>query len=277
MVEIGKTNRLRVVKEVSFGIYLDAGELGEILLPSRYVPRRGRIGDALEVFIYLDSDDAPIATTLRPKTQVGQCAHLRVVAVNRVGAFLDWGLTKDLLVPFNQQRVPMQAGRSYTVYTYVDEQTHRIAASSKLSHYLSETADGFRPGQSVDLLICARTDLGLKAVIDGTHLGMIFKNDVLQSAKVGRRLQGYIKAIRPDGKIDLTLQASGQKGRDELCTRILNHLKAAGGESSLTDKSAPEAIYKQFGVSKANYKKALGRLYKERAISLNKAKITLLQ
>lgn len=275
MVEIGKTDRLRVVKEVPFGVYLDARELGEILLPARYVPRRCQLGDELQVFVYLDSDDTPIATTLKPKTQVGECAHLRVVAVNRMGAFLDWGLTKDLLVPFNQQRVPMQEGRSYTVYTYVDEPTKRIAASSMLSHYLSETSDEFRPGQSVDLLICARTDLGLKAVIDGTHLGMIFKNDVLQSAKVGRRMRGYVKAVRPDGKIDLTLQAPGQKGRDELCTRILNHLKTAGGESTLTDKSTPEAIYRQFGVSKANYKKALGRLYKERAIALEKTKIVL--
>ena len=277
MAEIGKPNRLRVVKEVPFGVYLAAGDLGEILLPARYVPRHSRVGMDLEVFVYLDSDDTPIATTLKPKTQVGKCAHLRVVAVDRVGAFLDWGLTKDLLVPFTQQRVPMQEGRYYTVYTYVDEQTRRIAASSKLSHYLSETSDGFRPGQPVDLLICARTDLGLKAVIGGTHLGMIFKHDVLQGAKVGRKTQGYIKAIRPDGKIDLCLQAPGLQARDELCTRILNHLKTRGGESSLTDNSTPEAIYRQFGVSKANYKKALGRLYKARAISITKERIVLLR
>lgn len=277
MAELGKKSRLRVVKTVPFGVYLDAGKLGEVLLPNRYVPKGCKPGDQVEVFLYLDSEDVPIATTLTPKARVGECAHLYVVSVNRVGAFLDWGLAKDLLVPFAEQRVPMQEGRAYTVYLYLDKLTQRITASSKLSKYLSEEADGFEPGQQVDLLICTRSDLGLKAVIDGSHLGMIFKDDVLEGARVGQRVKGYIKAIRPDGKIDLSLQPLGQAGRDELSERILAHLKTQGGRSKLTDKSSPEAIYKQFGVSKANYKKALGRLYKERKITLDKEAISLVE
>jgi predicted RNA-binding protein (virulence factor B family) len=276
MVELGKTTRLRVIKELPFGLYLDAHELGEILLPKRYIPKGTRVGDQLEVFLYTDSEDLPIATTLRPKAEVGQCAHLRVVSVTGVGAFMDWGLPKDLLVPFSEQRVPMEEGRSYTVYVYLDEQTGRIAASSRLSHFLSETGQRFVAEQPVDLLICGRTDIGLKAVIDGTHLGMILKNDLLQPIKVGQQVQGYIKGVRDDGRINLKLQPGGQQGRDELTARILDALKAEGGSLPLTDKSSPEAIFKRFQVSKANYKKALGKLYKARLIRLGREHITLL-
>lgn len=277
MTKLGKTTRLRVVKQVPFGLYLDAGRLGEVLLPKRYVPAGTGIGDQIDVFLYLDSDDIRIATTLEPLVQVGQCAHLRVASITPIGAFLDWGLPKDLLVPFGEQRVPMQAGRSYTVYVYLDEASGRITASSKLSRYLHERDDGeFVPNQPVDLLVCARTDMGLKAVIDGTHLGLIFKDEALDPVKVGQRVKGYIKGIRDDGRIDLALQPGGQQGRDELDTRILGFLKAAGGHSTLTDRSSPEAIFKCFGVSKANYKRALGRLYKERLIDLGKEQIRLL-
>lgn len=277
MTEIGKTARLRVIKQVSFGVYLDAHQLGEVLLPTRYVPAGTRIGDALSVFLYTDSEDIPIATTLTPKAELGQCAHLRVAAVNRVGAFMDWGLPKDLLVPFSEQRVPMEVDRWYTVCLYRDERSGRIAASSRLSDHLQETDQGeFKTDQPVDLLICARTDLGLKAVIDGSHLGMILKNDLIGTVRVGDRLKGYIKGVREDGRINLRLQPTGESGRDLLDDRILDHLKATGGSSTLTDRSPPEAIFRQFGVSKANYKKALGRLYKARLIELNKDRVTLL-
>jgi predicted RNA-binding protein (virulence factor B family) len=277
MVKLGKTQRLRVVKEVPFGVYLDGHELGEVLLPKRYIPKGTRIGEQLEVFLYLDSEDLPIATTLRPKVQVGQCAHLRVVDLTPIGAFVDWGLPKDLLVPFRQQRVPMQQGRSYTVYCYLDEHTGRIVGSSRLADFLNETDAGeFQAGQPVDLLLCGRTDLGLKAVIDGTHLGMVLSNDLLQPIRVGQRVKGYIKGIREDGKINLALQPLGQPGRDALEERILAFLKAEGGSSTLTDRSSPETIYRRFGVSKANYKKALGRLYKARLIDLGKERIQLL-
>lgn len=277
-IRLGRTHRLRVIKEVPFGVYLDAHRLGEILLPARYVPKRCRVGDELTVFLYLDSDDTPIATTLRPKVEVGQCAHLKAVEVNRIGAFLDWGLSKDLLVPYSEQRVPMQEGRAYTVYVYQDEQSGRIAASSKLSHFLPETDmdQHFRRGQQVELLLCTRTDLGLKAVIDGSHLGMLFKSDLIQPLKVGQRVKGFIKAVRPDGRIDLALQPVGRQAHDDLLEHILQHLEESGGTSTLTDKSSPEEIYRQYGVSKLNYKKALGRLYKLRRIELGQGRIRLL-
>lgn len=277
MIELGKTARLRVIKQLAFGVYLDAHELGEVLLPTRYVPTGTRIGDELTVFLYLDSEDIPIATTLRPRAEVGQCAYLHVAEVNQVGAFLDWGLPKELLVPFREQRVPMQQGRSYAVYLYRDAASRRIAATSRLSDHLHETDDGeFQAGQAVDLLVCTRTDLGLKAVINGTHLGMIMKSDLLETVRVGKRVKGYIKGIREDGRINLMLQPGGQEGRDALSDRILDFLKAEGGSSQLTDRSSPEVIFKRFGVSKGSYKKALGRLYKEQLIELSKDRITLL-
>lgn len=277
MVKLGKTQRLRVIKEVPFGLYLDGHERGEVLLPKRYVPHGTRVGDQLQVFLYLDSEDLPIATTLHPKIQVGQCAHLRVVDLTPIGAFVDWGLPKDLLVPFRQQRAPMQQGRAYTVYCYLDEPTGRIVGSTRLSDFLSETDDGeFHPGQPVQLLICGRSELGYKAVIDGTHLGMILNNDALQGIRVGQETQGYIRHIRDDGKLNLSLQPLGQAGRDSLDQRILAFLQLEGGSSTLTDRSSPEAIYRRFGVSKANYKKALGRLYKARLIELGKERIRLL-
>jgi hypothetical protein len=277
MLKIGNQNRLQVVKEVPFGVYLDAGELGTILLPGRYVPKACAIDDWLDVFVYADSEDLLIATTLTPKAVVGECAYLKVVAVNETGAFLDWGLPKDLLVPFTQQQRPMEVGRSYVVYLYLDETNQRIAAASKLSNYLAEESDGFKPWQAVDLLIAGRSDLGYKAVIAGTHLGLIFASEVFQPLKMGQQVQGYIKAIREDGKIDLCLGLPGKASRDSLAERILDHLKAHGVISRLTDKSPPEAIYHTFGVSKAKYKKALGGLYKEKRILIEKQQITLLK
>ena len=277
MLKIGKVNRLQVVKEVPFGVYLDADEHGTILLPGLYVPKPCAIDDWLDVFVYADSEDLLIATTLTPKAMVGECAYLKVVAVNKTaGAFMDWGLSKDLLVPFNQQQRPMEEGRSYVVYIYLDESTQRIAAASKLSHYLQEESTDFTPQQSVDLLIASRTDLGYKAVIDGSHLGLIFASEVFQPLKMGQQVKGYIKAIREDGKIDLSLTLPGKEARDSLTEKIMAYLESHDGVTRLTDKSPPEAIYKTFGVSKGQYKKALGRLYKQKLILIEKQKITLL-
>ena len=276
MVEIGKINNLQVVKSLDHGIYLDGEELGEILIPSRYVPENCEIGDFLEVFIYLDSADLLLATTETPYVMVGECAYLKVVDVNQAGAFLDWGLPKDLLVPYGEQISPLKIGQSYTVLAYLDENTNRIAATQKLDSRLSEEAQYFKPGQAVDLLIFGKTELGYKAVINNTHIGLIYKNEVFQTLTHGEKLKGFIKAIREDRKIDLCLQLPGKDARDDLNTRILNHLKKNDGESSLTDKSLPEYIYKRFSVSKKNYKKALGTLYKKKLILIAKDKITLL-
>lgn len=276
MAQIGKINKLRVVKQVDFGFYLDGGELGEILIPNRYFPENIDLDDFIEVFVYLDSEDRVIATTEKPFAQIGECAHLEVVQMGQFGVFMNWGLSKDLLVPFKEQRIPMQVDKYYTVYLYIDV-TGRIAASSKLSTFLKEeNEDVFVAGQAVDLLIATRSDIGYKAVINNTHLGIIHTNEILQAIHVGDKLTGYIKGIRPDGRINLTMQPKGEDLRDPLCRAILNYLEAQGGNSNLTDTSPPEEIYKTFNVSKSNYKKALGRLYKEKRILIEKDQLTLM-
>ncbi|AJQ97119.1 hypothetical protein YC6258_05089 [Gynuella sunshinyii YC6258] len=275
MVNIGQFNRLTVTKLVNFGVYLDAGEHDNILLPRRDVPPDCKVGDKLHVFIYHDSEDRLIATTRKPLAMVGDTRLLKVKDTGPFGAFLDWGLDKDLLVPFGQQRRPMEVGHSYVVHLYIDEYTERVVASSKLNHFLSETADQFQANQEVDLLVCQRTDIGYKAVINQTHLGVIFTADLLQPLKIGEKLKGYIKQIRADGKIDLSLQLQGQEVRDQLADLILEHLRTHGGVSDLTDKSTPEDIYRQYQVSKGNYKKAIGGLYKKRLIHIEKDCIRL--
>lgn len=277
MVAIGKKNRLSIVKQVDFGCYLDGGEeFAEILIPARYVPKDSDIGDVLEVFVYLDSEDRLIATTEEPFAEIGQCAFLEVIDIGEFGAFLNWGLLKDLFVPFKEQRIPMLIGKYYTVFLYLDS-TSRIAASSKLSTFLKEENEGaFTVGQSVDLLIASRSDIGYKAVINHTHLGIIHNNDILNPINVGENLIGYIKSIRPDGRINLSPQPKGEDLRDPLAKKILAYLESQGGSTTLTDKSPPEEIYKIFNVSKSNYKKALGALYKQNRILLEKDLLTLL-
>jgi predicted RNA-binding protein (virulence factor B family) len=276
MVQIGKFNRLQVVKHVDFGVYLEGGKFGNILLPKRYVPEDVEVGDELEVFVYLDSEDEIIATTERPKVTVDECAYLKVIDVNRMGAFLDWGLPKDLLVPYNEQSHPMELDKSYVVYVYLDPYTNRIVASSRLSRHLQEESVDFKPQQAVKLLICGRSDMGYKAVINNTHLGLLFKDDAFKPLRYGSRTPGYIKSIRPDGKIDLSLQLPPIQQREQLTEQIIAHLEARGGESNLTDKSAPDDIYRQYNVSKGTYKKAIGSLYKAKRIVIEADRIRLL-
>ncbi len=275
MLKIGNLNRLQVINEVDFGVYLDGGDMGEILLPRRYVPGGVKINDWIEVFIYRDSEDLLIATTESPLAMVGQCAWLKTVDVNRFGAFLDWGLPKDLFVPFAEQQVPMKPDRSYVVYVYLDQNSGRISASSKLYKYLSEESNTYAVNDAVDIMICADTDLGYKAVIDNTYLGLLYKNEVHEALKVGQRMRAYIKTIRNDNKIDLKLHLPSEFTRDALSAAILQYIADQGGHSDLTDKSSPEQIHKQFGVSKSSYKKALGKLYKQRLIVIEKDKISL--
>ncbi|MBL1320043.1 MAG: GntR family transcriptional regulator [Methylophaga sp.] len=275
MVELGKLNTLTVLKRLDFGIYLDGGDGEEILLPRRYVPEGCSVGDELEVFIYLDSEDLLIATTETPKAEVGECAYLNVIEVNRIGAFLDWGLPKDLLVPFGEQQKPMQVGQSYVVYLYVDQASERIAASTKLDKFLADTSPYYKVQQQVDLLICGRTDLGYRAVVDGGTIGLLFKSDVLTPITMGQKVKGYIKHIREDKKLDLCLQLVTRQALDALSEQILAFIEKEGGQSSLTEKSPPDVIAKQFGVSKSSYKKALGKLYKKRLIVIEKTHIAL--
>ncbi len=274
MAQVGQVNRLKIIKTVEFGLYVDAGSLGEVLLPARYVPDMVEEGQNIEVFIYLDSQDRLVATTDKPLASVGEVAYLRVNQVNRTGAFMDWGMPKDLMVPFAEQRVPMEEGRSYCVFLYIDN-TGRVAASSKLSQYLHEKNGDFKSGQEVGLQVVSRSDLGYTAVINGTHLGLIHNSDILYPLRMGQKLKGYIKGIRPDHKINLRIQRHGAAARDELGQRILAFLTENNGESDLTDKSSPEAIFRVYRTSKANYKKTLGRLYKAQKITLSAEKITL--
>ncbi len=277
MVDIGKINTLTVVKLVDFGAYLDGDDLGEILLPNRYVSASCAVGDELDVFVYLDTNDLPIATTELPKVMVGECAYLKVVEVNAVGAFLDWGLAKDLLVPFGEQQKPMEVGESYVVYVFIDDASQRITASSKLDKFLADSSPYYKEQQKVSLLICGRSDLGYKAVVDDTVIGLIFNSDVFKKIHYGELLTGYIKRVRDDNKLDLALQLVHREALDALSRQILGFIKSEGGKTTLTDKSPPELINKQFGVSKSSYKKALGKLYKKRLILIEKTQITLVK
>ena len=277
MVELGRYNRLRIAERDKRGALLDGGRFGKILLPSKQVPDSLDTGDEVEVFVYNDSEGRLSATTLEPKAQVGECAYLKVVDVGQHGAFLDWGLPKDLLVPLGEQQKPMRKGYSYTVFLYVDEATQRIAASSKLEKHLSTEGEGFAPRQAVDCLIYARSDLGFKAIVDNSHLGQFYDNETFRQLHYGERVEAYIKRVRDDGRIDLVLQLPSQRERDRLGEAIIRHLRDNSGVSTLTDHSPPEEIYRAFGVSKANYKKALGRLYRQREINIEKHRITLLR
>lgn len=276
MAYLGQMNQLPVVKFVDFGLYLDGGELGEILLPKRYIPEDTEVGDTLEVFVYLDSEDLPIATTETPKVTVGQCAVLKVVAVNKVGAFLDWGLMKDLMVPYSEQIGRMSVGESHLVTVYIDDRKGKITASAKLDKHLSDKSIYHKPGQMVELIIAAETPLGYKAVVDQHFLGLLFKDEAPKSLKIGKKITGFIKTIRKDGKIDLSMRKTPPaQVYDSLSTAILKTLEANGGSSNITDKSSPETIHEAYGVSKSSYKKAIGHLYKLKKIQLSKEKITL--
>jgi len=275
MVKLGDDNHLRVSKQVDFGLYLDGGAYGEILLPKRYVPAGTEVDSSLDVFIYLDSEDRLVATTERPKVKVGECAALKVVDSSRPGAFLDWGLPKDLLVPRNEQSTLIEVGQTHVVYVYIDVGTESIVASARLERHLSELGYYFQAGQAVDVLIYARSDLGYKAVINHSHLGLLYASEVFQTLSIGDNLKAYIKQIRPDRRIDLSLQVPGKVVEEDLPEKILSYLRAQGGTSDLTDKASPERIYAEFQVSKAHFKRALGLLYKQKRIHLSKERLTL--
>ncbi len=276
MIGIGKVYQLEVVKTVEFGFYLDAEDLGDVLLPRKHAPQDLSEGDFVEVFLYLDSEDRPVATTQKPKARVGQFAYLKVVDTTPVGAFLDWGLDKDVLVPFAEQHRPMEVGHSYLVYLYLDRIDGRITASSKIDHFLDdEKPHNFKPQQSVELIIANSTDLGYKAIIDHSHWGVLYKNEVHERLSFGQYIKAYIKNVRPDGKIDLSLQG-GQEVRDKYANIILAYLKEQNGFAPVHDKSSPALISELFGMSKGAFKKAIGGLYKQRIINIQKDGIRLL-
>ncbi len=261
MVEIGQFNRLKVMREVPFGVYLDGGEAGGILLPRREVPEDTRIGDSLQVFIYLDSDDFLIASTRKPRALVGQFARLKVTDVNKVGAFLDWGMPKELFLPFAEQLRPLKPGEWVTVYLYIDN-SERIAASARTERFLEKNPTDLKPGQLVELLVLRRTDLGYPVIIDHRYEGLLHHQDLFREIRPGQRLSGFIKQLLPDGKIDVMLDKPGYARVDPLAQQILDYLDTHGGHCPLGDKSDPDAIREMFGVSKKAYKMALGALMK---------------
>jgi len=275
MATLGKFSTLRVVREQPLGVYLDAGNLGKVLLPRSYVPEHCQIEDRVEVFIYLDSQDTPTATTQKPYATVGDFALLTVVSVTSVGAFLDWGLPKDLLVPFREQQSKMEKGKSYLVHIYHDEISNRLVASSRIDKFIGTQLAHFREGQQVALVISGRTDIGYKAIIENAHWGVLYKSEVFQELKKGQALSGFIKKMRADGKIDLCLQKAGYTKVDSIAENIIDTLKEQGGFLPLSDKSSPEMIYKLLGISKKTYKKAIGALYKQKRITLESRGIHL--
>jgi predicted RNA-binding protein (virulence factor B family) len=269
MAQIGKINRLKIKRKRDYGVHLDGGESGDILLPKKYVPEKCQPGDEVEVFVYADEENRLRATTQKPKATVGQFVTLQVVANAWSGAYLDWGLQKDLLVPKKEQLAKMEKGKSYVVYVFLDEKTNRITASSKLEKFLNQQPPQYKDGEEVDLIIYDQTKMGYKAVVNNAHVGMVYKNEVFQKIVIGRQLKGYIKKIREDNKIDLILQKPGFHGVDDVSQAILQKIKDHGGRIAVTDKSRPEDIYSLFGVSKKIFKKAIGALYKRRLIVID--------
>lgn len=273
MAELGKYNTLTIAREVDFGVYLDASEGIEILLPSRYLPSEYQIGDTVNVFVYRDSEDRLIATTETPFAQVGDFVFLEVVGVSAFGAFLDWGLLKDLFVPHKEQKAKMQLGGKYLVYIYIDEETDRITASAKIDRYVSKETPPFNPGDKVDLLIYQFSDLGYKAIINNRYGGMLYEDETFRHLPIGCKTTGYIKQVREDNKIDLLLDEPGYGKVGGVSEEILNYLETNDGYLALNDKSPSEDIYEAFGVSKKTFKKAIGDLYKRRLITIEQAGI----
>ena len=268
-MKIGEYNELRINRMVDFGAYLIDEDTHEVLLPKRYLTPEIKLGDAIKVFVYNDSENRPVATTEVPRAVVGDFALMRVKAVNKVGAFLDWGLTaKDLLVPFSEQRVDMQAGRSYIVRVYLDEASQRIVASAKLAKFLNHSEPDYYHREKVEVLVVQRSDLGYRVIVNNAHWGQIYQNETYQDVNVGDRFTAFVKQVRDDGKVDVTLAKIEKMRVDDLSDRILQYLEVHGGEMTLTDKSSPDEINNVFQCSKKDFKKALGLLYKQQKITL---------
>jgi hypothetical protein len=256
-------------------MYLDGGEEGEILLPSRYVPENCKPGDELTVFIYLDNEERLVATTLTPLVQVGEFACLEVAWINQYGAFLNWGLMKDLFVPFREQKMKMQVGKQYVIHAHLDDESYRIVASAKVDRYLSKEKAPYEPGQEVSILIWQKTDLGFKAIIENRYSGLLYESEIFQPLHTGMTLKAYVKQVREDGKIDLILQKPGQGKVEDFAATLLDYIREQGGHITLHDKSPAEEIYDTFGVSKKTFKKAVGDLYKKHLVSLQENGIEL--
>lgn len=276
MAEIGDRVELTVMREAPMGVFLDAGShLGDILLPKSEVPKGTLLGGTVDVFIYRDSEDRPIATTRMPKVFPGEFAYLEAVQSTDVGVFLDWGLPKELLLPFREQKEPCEVGRSYVVAVYVDESTERIVASRRLSRFFSKEEPPYLEGEAVDLLLYGKSELGYKAIINNEMSGVIYHDTVFRRLHAGEKTEGYIVKVRDDGKIDLSLYPPKQYLVEELEEKLLRELEERGGFWHISDKSPAEDIYKALGVSKKAFKRATGALYKQRKIMIGPDGISL--
>ena len=276
MIKIGNFNTLKVLKLVDFGAYLDGGNNIEILLPSKYIIKPLQIGDTIDVFIHTDSEDRLIATTETPLIKVGEFAYLRVKQTTQFGAFLDWGLSKDLLVPFREQKTRMKDGEEYLVYAYLDDTTKRIVASSKIEKFLGNKYPCYKNGDTVEIIVYSQTEIGYKVVVDNLFQGMLYYNEIFQDINIGDKLNSYIKSIRPDGKIDLTLSDKAINRICLLSQKIYHWIRIHGGETTICDKTNPETIKETFSCSKKDFKKAIGLLYKEQRIEISDKGIKVL-
>lgn len=277
MVDLGNYNELEIAREVDFGVYLTSDD-GDILLPGKYLPEGAKVGDKLRVFVYRDSEDRMIATTLQPYATINQFACLSCTDETPFGAFLDWGLEKDLLVPLNNQKNKMQVGRKYCVYVYLDESSDRVVATSKLGKYLHNEDIKLEEGEEVQLLVAGLTDIGIKVIINGEYMGILYKNEVFQDLRIGDTATGYIKLIRPDNKIDVTLRKPGvnqKEEKDEAADKIMRSLEQGSGWMPISDGSSPEDIYQTLGMSKKTFKRAIGSLYKAGKITIEPDSIRL--
>ena len=275
MLLLGEMNRLKVLKEVEFGHYLD-GEIDEILIPKRYVPNGTKVGDILDVFLYRDSEDRLIATTEIPKAMVGEFAFLEVKDTNRYGVFLDWGIPKDLFVPFQEQNGRMAIGKKYVVKLYIDQETNRIVASARIEHFLDKYPDGLNEGDKVNIIPFKYTDLGIKVIVNKQYEGLLYKNEVFENVIFGKEIAGYIKKIRNNGQLDIRLKPQGFTNRlGGEAQIIVDKLNNNNGYLPFHDKSDPEAIYNEFGMSKRDFKALIGGLYKQNIISISREGIRL--
>lgn len=276
MIKIGQFNQLPIVKQTDFGLFLDADEYGTVMLPKRHLPDTFKIGENLNVFLYFDSDNQLAATTVKPIASVGEWGLMTVEGVNSTGVFVNWGIKeKDLLVPYSEQRARFVEGQTILVYVYTDKASGRIVGTTKFNKWLDNTPANYTINQSVDLIIAERTDLGFKAIINGEHWGLIFPSDVFGKIFIGKKLTGYIKDIRDDGKINVSLQKIGVAKMDDLSVKILDLLEKKEGFLPLNDKSSPDAIFAAFRTSKGTFKKTIGGLYKSGKIDINKDGIKL--
>jgi len=278
MAIIGKRNILSVVRASQPGLYLDGGELGEILLPGRYIPADLKPKDKLDVFVYRDSEDRLVATTETPNAMVGEFACMKVILIHpNIGAFLDWGLSKDLLLPFREQEFPVRVGDKVIVYVCLDVTSNRILATTRINRHLNREPAAYRDGQPVNILVTGRSPLGYNAIVENAHRGLLYKSDIATSLEIGLKTKGFVRTVRAGGKIDLALDASGYKRVAPLTNQIVEALEASGGKLAFDDDSTPVAIRNKFGVSKKAFKQALGKLYKTRRIAFTKPGIELLE